>query len=211
MSIQGLHVISTGKQSPDELIAIAGTIYPYIDYIHLREKTWTEDAFRTAIDALLKAGVPRDKIIMNTHAQIADAKTVGGVQLTHQSISAAQARRWYGRLRIGCSVHSVKEAANAAEDGADYVTYGHIFESGSKPGVEPRGLAGLREVVQQTSIPVVAIGGITPDNTKEVLESGAAGIAVLSGILLAEDPLAAVQRYRQSLEESRSVTHHRNE
>ncbi|MFD1362401.1 thiamine phosphate synthase [Lentibacillus salinarum] len=195
MRIQELHVISTGKQSPEELISIVKQIHPYIDYIHLREKTWTVSQLEETIDSFIAAEVPQGKIVVNTNAETAYKKAVAGVQLTHRSIGVAKARHLYSGLRIGCSVHSIDEATAAEADGADYLFYGHIFESGSKPGVESRGLVGLREVVQSTSIPVMAIGGITPENARDVMASGAAGVAVLSGILLADDPLVAVRRY----------------
>src|SRR5699024_112986 len=73
------------------------------------------------------------------------------------------------------------------EAGADYLIYGHIFKTKSKIGKSPKGLNKLKEVINQTELPIIAIGGIKPNNVKEVFDVGADGIAVLSGILLAKN------------------------
>ncbi|WP_077609637.1 thiamine phosphate synthase [Clostridium sp. Marseille-P2415] len=86
---------------------------------------------------------------------------------------------------IGTSVHSVKEARRAEELGAAYVIAGHIFETGCKPGVPPRGLDFLEEVCGAVSIPVYAIGGMQLAGSclKEIKERGAAGMCVMSGLM----------------------------
>ncbi|GAA0428193.1 thiazole tautomerase TenI [Lentibacillus halophilus] len=194
-----MHVISTGQQSPEELLGILEQIHPFTDYIHLREKTWTDHDWEKAMDSLTQRGIPSQKIIINQRIDIAHRMKAKGVQLTHQSIDPATAKHSYGHLRIGCSVHSVSEAVTAENSGADYLVYGHIFASASKPDLTPKGLQKLTNVTQNTSVPVIAIGGITPENTPDVLASGASGIAVLSGILLDPDPLEAIQRYQHQL------------
>ncbi|GAB4074100.1 thiazole tautomerase TenI [Barrientosiimonas marina] len=194
-----LHVISTGKQSLEELTSIIRDIHTYIDWLHLREKTWTSEQLKQAIDDLAEAGIPRSKVIVNTDADTAYEKMTGGVQLTYESMDAANARHLNIHWRIGCSVHSVQEAVKAEANGADYVLYGHVFASGSKPGMEPRGLENLRHAVRSASVPVIAIGGIAPENVHDVLDTGASGVAVLSGILLADNPVDAVQRYKKAL------------
>lgn len=86
---------------------------------------------------------------------------------------------------IGTSVHSVQEARRAEELGATYVIAGHIFKTGCKPGVPPRGLDFLEEVCGAVSIPVYAIGGmlLTVSCLKEIKERGAAGMCVMSGLM----------------------------
>jgi thiazole tautomerase (transcriptional regulator TenI) len=78
--------------------------------------------------------------------------------------------------------------------------YGHVFESSSKPGQRPRGLFALQEITAYVSIPVIAIGGITPSNVKDVLSSGASGVAVLSGVFGAIDPVKAAWDYQKEME-----------
>ena len=85
-------------------------------------------------------------------------------------------------LRLGISVHSLHEARVAEERGADYLFYGHVFSSSSKPGSKPRGLSALSEICSAVSIPVIAIGGIGPANIAAVRAAGASGAAVISSI-----------------------------
>ena len=85
------------------------------------------------------------------------------------------------KILTGVSVHSVTEAEIAEKTGADYLIAGHIFETGCKPGMRPRGTEFLQCVCKQVSIPVYAIGGITKENAALTIQSGAAGICMMSG------------------------------
>lgn len=85
--------------------------------------------------------------------------------------------------KIGASVHSVREAEEAVRLGADYLTAGHIFLTDCKKGVPARGLEFLKEVCRSVSVPVYAIGGITEGNIPLVMEQGAAGYCVMSGVM----------------------------
>jgi len=102
--------------------------------------------------------------------------------------------------RTGVSIHSAEEAKQREREGADYVMFGHIFATNSKVGIPSRGLDSLRDVAAQVSIPIIAIGGMRPERVSSVLEAGASGIAVMSGIWEAEDPLKAVKAYANELE-----------
>ncbi|TRM12639.1 thiazole tautomerase TenI [Lentibacillus cibarius] len=199
VAIKELHVISTGQQTRAQFVSIIKDIHPYIDFVHLREPSWTDNEMIEAINLLIEEGVPRNKLVVNTRVNIAHVMKTYGIQLTNESMDVTEVKKFYRHLRVGCSVHSVKEAIDAAGHGADYLIYGHIFETGSKRGIAPRGVKQLEEVTHNTTAPVIAIGGITPENTQLVLQSGASGIAVLSGILLARDPLQAVKRYQECL------------
>ncbi|HLR62532.1 MAG TPA: thiamine phosphate synthase [Lentibacillus sp.] len=194
------HIISTGQQTPENLAAITEQVIPPVDAIHLREKAWTDKQMIQAIRLLHAKGVPLDKIIINHHAAVAHIMHTKGVQLTHNSVDAATVRRSYSELHIGCSVHSAEEAIYACNQGADYLIFGHVFETRSKPDLKPMGLEELRNVVQQVHIPVLAIGGITAENTPDVMQAGASGIAVLSGVLLADKPLEKAAAYNTALQ-----------
>lgn len=101
-------------------------------------------------------------------------------------------------LILGASVHSPEEAAEAEALGASYVTAGHVFATDCKAGLEPRGLEFLRRTVETVSIPVLAIGGIAPDNIRLVRQAGAAGACIMSGFMKAEDPAALVRQLRSA-------------
>ena len=111
-----------------------------------------------------------------------------------QGHRASEARRLAGRhALIGVSAHTLHEARSAADEGADYITLGPVFPTLSKPGYGPAlGLGGLRRISDKLAIPVIALGGIDPDNVAPCLESGAAGVAVMGGVMGAADPQAAV-------------------
>ncbi|GEL76722.1 thiazole tautomerase TenI [Tenuibacillus multivorans] len=191
-----IHLISNGKWSLHEFADVASNCITEIDYVHLREKNRTDEELETGVDHLINAGIPTSKIMINDRVSVASHKQVRGVQLAYHSLDVKTVRQHYPDLRIGRSVHSVVEAKKAEQDGADYVLYGHIFKSNSKPGLKPRGLENLKNLIEQVSIPVIAIGGITPHNANKVMECGAHGIAVMSGILESENPKKVTQHYR---------------
>lgn len=198
--IAELHLISTGQQSTEALASIIEKVHTYVDVIHLREKLWTDREMIGAIELLTSRGVPKEKLIVNSRIDVAHVMKIRGVQLTHKSIGVSVVRNVYDHLKIGCSVHSVDEAIYASNNGADYLLYGHVFESDSKPGLKPKGLESLQRVVQSVPIPVIGIGGIMPGNTPDIIKSGAKGIAVLSGVLLSTDPLNTVIKYKETLQ-----------
>lgn len=184
----------------NELVNIVEQIHKDVDYIHLREKKWTANDYIQAIKMLNDRSISLQKIIVNDRVDIAYVMNCFGVQLPTHSIHLPLVKRYFKNLSIGCSVHSVDEAIEKRKLGAHYVLYGHIYETKSKENVSPRGIDALSRVVQAIDIPVIAIGGIKPENVEEVILAGAKGIAVLSGILLAKDPINEVKRYRKELD-----------
>lgn len=179
-----------------------------MDVVHLREKGWSDQEVIKTILLLQSKGIPSNKIMVNSNADIAYKMKTLGVQLTHHSMDVSMARHAFPNLTIGCSVHSVKEAMYAESHHADHVLYGHVFESTSKLRLEPKGLEALQKVSQHVSTPVIAIGGITPGNTGSVIQHGASGIAILSGILLANDPVKQAINYKDALR--KVATHEEN-
>jgi thiazole tautomerase (transcriptional regulator TenI) len=201
MKTKKLHIISTGRQKPEQLADIIGRIHLDIDFIHLREKTKTAKEVYEMVELLVSKKVPLSKIIINDRADVACVSNVKGVHLAYHSLPVEIVKRKFADLTVGCSVHSIEEAQIAEQQGADYVMFGHVYSTQSKPGLLPKGVEQLWSVVESVSIPVVAIGGLTPVNIGDVVETGIQGAAVMSGILEAEDPLKAVQQYRSYLSE----------
>ena len=89
---------------------------------------------------------------------------------------------------IGVSCHSAEEAETAEKHGATYISAGHIFDTDCKRGVPGRGLAFLEATCKAVSVPVYAIGGISPENIDAVRAAGAAGACIMSGLMRCEDP-----------------------
>jgi thiamine-phosphate pyrophosphorylase len=103
------------------------------------------------------------------------------------------------RILVSRAVHSPEAAARAERDGTDFVQAGTVFPSTSHPGTPTIGLEGLRAICAAVTIPVVAIGAITPDNARDALETGAAGVAVIGAVFDADDPRHAASELRASL------------
>lgn len=199
MPNEKLHIISTGRQEPKKLANILSVIHPEVDFIHLREKMKTAKEIYEIVELLKDKKIPLSKIIINDRADIASVANVRGVHLGYHSLPVDITKKYFADLTVGYSVHSIEEAQIAEQQGADYVIFGHVYSTASKPGLTPRGIGQLRQVSETVSIPVIAIGGIAPENVREVIGAGTQGVAVMSGILEAKDPFEAVQRYRDCL------------
>jgi len=199
MTKKELHIISTGDQPVDTFANIAGEINEYVDYFHIREKQMTAQQVYHMVDVVHKRGIPLSKIVINDRVDVAWSMKVSGVQLAYHSLEVDVVKRHFPQLRVGRSIHSLQEAREAFEHGADFGLYGHIYQTDSKPGLTPRGLEGLKQLTQSTELPIIAIGGIKPQHVKAIIEAGAAGIAVMSGVLKAKLPLKTVKEYVQVL------------
>ncbi len=102
---------------------------------------------------------------------------------------------------IGGTANSLDEARRSAQLPLDYVGAGPVFGTTSKANpAAPLGIAELAAIVREVDCPVIAIGAITPENVASVLETGVHGIAILSGVVCADDPRAATERYRAVLD-----------
>ena len=140
------------------------------------------------------------QLAVNDRVDVALAVDAEAVQLGARGLDPAVVRRIAPRLAIGVSIHSVDEARAVDEVTVDWLTFGHVFATGTHPGEPPRGVDALREVVRATSRPVIAIGGITEANVDQVVAAGAAGVMVISAILDAADPGAAAASLRRMLD-----------
>lgn len=187
-------VISDGKGDGKRLLHTAMTLSSIIDVFMLREKQWTARQMWEWGEALLAAGFPPQKLFINDRADVALALSAGGVHLAGHSLPAGFVKQIVPpEMKIGVSVHSLAEARHAVSTGAHYVMYGHIFPSPSKPGLPARGIEALKKMVMQMPIPVIAVGGIDAVNVATVLDTGCAGVAVISAVMGAADPRQAAR------------------
>ncbi len=139
-------------------------------------------------------------LLVNDRLDVALAVKVG-VHLGSRSVPPTEARRLLGANRIlGVSVHNPSEAVEAAESGADYLFLGPLFETPSHPGVVARRAEFMEGVASRVDLPVVGIGGVTPERAAAVLASGAHGVAAIRGIWDAPSPPDAVQAYLDAVE-----------
>jgi thiamine-phosphate pyrophosphorylase len=159
------------------------------------------DLRRTAallLPACHAAGVP---LCVNDRLDVALAAGADGVHLGQNDLPLADALRIRPnrQIFIGISTHDLAQAEAAAREGADYIGFGPVFATQTKPDADPAvGLDRLREVCAAVALPVVAIGGITLANVDAVVATGAAAAAVIAAVDQAADPAAAAKGVAQA-------------
>lgn len=140
-------------------------------------------------------------LLVNGHVDVALAAGANGAQMGGRGIPPARARAILGKRRfLGVSVHSRGEAEVAAAAGADFLLAGTLYETASHPGRPGAGPA-LIEELHDLGVPLIGIGGITPERVAEVVGAGARGVAVLRGVWEVADPAEALEGYLQRLGE----------
>lgn len=176
-------------------------------WVWLRDRDLPQTA-RVAVAASLQA-LTREAgaaLIVGGDAMLAAAVKADGVQLSARG-DIAQARRLLGRSSlIGVSAHSPHECEAAAQAGADYACLSPIYATDSKPGYGPAlGPAVLTQAAH--FLPIVALGGITPDRVAACRDAGAVAVAVMGGIMRTADVAGAVRAFRQALTENSADRH----
>ncbi|WP_245640558.1 thiazole tautomerase TenI [Neobacillus massiliamazoniensis] len=193
--------ITDDRHSVKELASIILKINKRIDYVHIRDKSKSVRELVFLLELLEEGGVEKRKIVLHDRLDLALIMGIPNIHLPGHGLPVKPVRERFPFMRIGCSVHSFKEACEAERDGANYVLYGHIYETNCKQGKTPKGLKELQEIKMKLDLPVYAIGGITPDKLAEIKKANTEGIAVMSGIFSAKNPEEAVLQYFQMCKE----------
>ncbi|PEE80709.1 thiazole tautomerase TenI [Bacillus toyonensis] len=194
-----LHIISNGHMPFEELVNVAMQIESEIDYLHIREREKSTKELYEGVESLLKKGFPASKLVINDRIDIAILLNIPRVQLGYRSADVRLVKEKFSYLHVGYSVHSLEEAIVAFKNGADSLVYGHVFPTDCKKGVPARGLEEISDIASCLSISITAIGGITPENTVDVLTNGVSGIAVMSGIVSSSNPYSKAKSYKESI------------
>ncbi|KAB2961290.1 MAG: thiamine phosphate synthase [Candidatus Methylomirabilis oxygeniifera] len=141
------------------------------------------------------------RFIVNDRLDLALAADADGVHLGQDDLPPHAARAVLGTNKVlGVSTHSLEQALEAAEQGADYLGIGPIFATGTKAtGYEPRGCDIIRQLRARIDLPLIAIGGIALSNVGEAMAAGATGVAVISAIVGADDITAATQAFATAI------------
>lgn len=160
-----------------------------VDLIQLRAKGHSVAEITTIAAELHRItsanGVP---LIINDHSEIARGVPAEGVHVGQDDIPVAEAREIAGSpCVVGKSTHSADQAIHAFYEGADYIGFGPIFATPTKPDYQPIGLDEIQRVHDVLRIPIFCIGGIKLDNLPEVIAAGARRVVIVSGLLLAND------------------------
>jgi thiamine-phosphate pyrophosphorylase len=163
----------TDRRQGDVLTYARRAIAAGVDMIQIREK---DLAARQLLELVcqvrdLAAGSPT-RVLVNDRLDIALAADIDGVHLPANGLPPAAVRPCVKVL--GISTHTLQEAIDAKRAQSDFIVFGPIFDT---PGKTAVGIEALREITSRVNIPVLAIGGITPENIQQVLTAGAAGIA----------------------------------
>ncbi len=174
-----------------------------VDILQLRAK----DAPKSIVAGLAEEihaltaplGVP---FILNDYPELLRDVPAEGAHVGQDDGSVAAAREAAGRpVIIGKSTHSPAQAQAAAEEGADYIGFGPLFVTPTKPGRPAIGLQEVRAAHADVAVPIFCIGGIKQDNLAQVRDAGARRVVIVSGWLQAEDIAEAVRSARQILSE----------
>jgi thiamine-phosphate pyrophosphorylase len=185
--------------------AVKGALKAGVKAVQLREKDLsTRELLGMAYSMRVLTSEYSARLFINGRTDIALCAGADGVHLGQEGIPAYAVRKAAGgRLLIGVSAHSLQEAHIAEKEGADFITFGPLYETPSKLKYgRPVGLEALNKVTGEIGLPVFGIGGIRRDMIKPVMQSGAAGIALISGILGEADAKTAAEHYLKAIEKT---------
>jgi thiamine-phosphate pyrophosphorylase len=174
-----------------------------VDLIQLRAKKLSKIEIVRLAEEMLEITRPNKvQLILNDYPDLLLEVDADGCHLGQEDLAVAGARVLVSRpCIIGKSTHSIQQAIRAQADGADYVGFGPLFTTATKPTAKAIGLNDIRAVHQQVTIPVYCIGGIKLANLNEVLAEGAKRVCIVSDLLLAKDiakQAAAVKKMLES-------------
>jgi thiamine-phosphate pyrophosphorylase len=183
-------ILDLGYVAPADVERVTSSmIEGGVDLIQLRAK---KSSVAEIVDLAAKlhkltnaAGIP---MVINDHAEVAAEVAVEGVHVGQEDDSVEAAREKAKRaIIIGKSTHSFDQAIAADSEGADYIGFGPVFATPTKPDYKPIGLDDIKRVHDAVGLPIFCIGGIKIDNLGEVIAAGAKRVAIVSGLLKARD------------------------
>lgn len=196
--LRGLYVLADRAWHGHDPARVEAALRGGARLVQYRDKTETPDlpAARAIRDLCRRY---QRRLFINDHVDLARAIDADGVHLGKDDLSVAEARKQLGpRFLIGASCYDSLEIGEAAlAQGADYLAFGCFYPSATKPNATTVSLARFIEARRRFSCPLVAIGGITPENGRPLVAAGADALAVAAGVFGAPDPQAAAGRYAQ--------------
>lgn len=171
-----------------------------IDIVQLRDKKGSAKEILGFCRKILKITRHQVPFIVNDRADLAFFSGADGLHLGQEDISCSDARKMMGAGKIiGVSCQNLRHAKAAAACGADYIGFGSVFQTKTKPGRPKMDLDILQKAIRQVDIPLFPIGGISRGNIGQLIPLGVQRAAVCRDILLAKDAAQAVRGLRISL------------
>lgn len=172
-----------------------------VTFVQLREKNLDTETFLSEAIELQKLckeyNVP---FVINDNIDIAVQMNADGVHVGQKDMNVQDVRKILGNDKIiGVSAQTVEQALRAQSYGADYLGVGAMFPTGSKSDADAVSFETLRDICSSVSIPVIAIGGITPENVKKLKGSGICGVAVISAIYANKDITVAARNLKETV------------
>jgi thiamine-phosphate pyrophosphorylase len=183
-------IVDLGYVVPDRVATVTTRLIDGgIDILQLRAKQRSKAEIVRFAEAMLPitrgAGVP---LILNDHPDLLRDVDADGCHVGQEDLGVDAVRDLVQRsCIIGKSTHSLAEALAAEKEGADYIGFGPLFPTATKPDAKPIGLSDIRAVHQQVRVPIFCIGGIKLDNLPEILLAGCKRVCIVSELLLASD------------------------
>lgn len=190
--------LSAGRTDPE---VVDGIIRGGARIVQLREKEFSvREIYRLAVELRKKTAEAGVLLIINNHVDIALAVDADGVHLGQDDLPVEAARKLAPELLIGASTHSVAEALQARDEGADYINIGPIFPTRTKEGVHSfLGPEAIPEISSRVQLPFTVMGGIKAGNMDQVLQKGARRIAMVTEITAAPDIAETVRSLRKKI------------
>ena len=192
-----LYLVTDNSENEEKFLkTIQDAILGGVSVVQIREKTAeTLEFYNLALkvkEITAKYNVP---LIINDRVDVALAIDADGVHVGQSDMPCDITRKLIGENKIlGVSATTIEEAKKAEKDGADYIGTGAIFPTATKDDAPSVTKKDLTDIANSINIPVVAIGGITIENAKELKDTGIAGLSVVSAIMSAENPKKASEK-----------------
>lgn len=203
-------ILDLGYVQPDAIERVAEQLcLGGVDLLQLRAKGYSDleiEAFGQRVEPITtSAGVP---LIVNDFPELVPTMGAQGTHVGQDDRDIADARWRAGRalsdevppVLVGKSTHSVEQAVAAQEEGADYIGFGPLFVTPTKPGRPAIGMENIRRVHELVKIPIFCIGGIKLENLNEVIAAGARRVVIVSGLLQGPDIAAVCTRVKEQLQ-----------
>jgi thiamine-phosphate pyrophosphorylase len=183
-------IVDLGYVSPGNIATVTMRLLEGgIDILQLRAKEQPKAEIVKYAEAMLPltkaAGVP---LILNDYPDLLNEVDADGCHVGQEDFGVDQARELAGRgCVVGKSTHTLAQAHTAERQGADYIGFGPLFPTGTKPTAEAIGLAAIRALHEQVQLPIFCIGGVKLENLTDIMRAGAQRVCLVSDLLLAPD------------------------